>query len=56
MEELNNRGKEFINEWNQQVHKIARRIPEEFYENEEKMSDLFNLGHLTGEYDEHTSL
>lgn len=35
MEELNSRGKEFIREWNKEVHTTTRRIPDEFFENEE---------------------
>lgn len=36
MEELNRRGKNFINEWNQEKHTTTGRIPNEFYEAEEK--------------------
>lgn len=35
MEELNIRGKEFIKEWNKMIHTTTRRVPNEFYENEE---------------------
>ena len=35
MEELNRRGKEFIRDWNGQAHTTTRRIPNEFFENEE---------------------
>ena len=35
MEELNWRGKNFINEWNQEKHTTTGRIPNEFYETEE---------------------
>lgn len=36
MEELNRRGKEFIREWNGEVHGTTGRIPNEFYETQEK--------------------
>lgn len=35
MEELNKRGKGFIRDWNGVMHKTTRRIPNEFFENEE---------------------
>jgi len=35
MEDLNIRGKRFINEWNNEVHGTTRRVPEEFFKNEE---------------------
>ncbi|TJX16110.1 transposase [Tissierella creatinini] len=35
MEELNKRGKGFIKEWNSLVHSTTKRIPDEFFENEE---------------------
>lgn len=35
MSELNLRGKEFINEWNKEVHTTTKRVPDEFFENEE---------------------
>lgn len=35
MEDLNKRGKEFINRWNSKMHTTTRRIPNEFFENEE---------------------
>lgn len=35
MEELNRKGKEFIRDWNGQAHTTTRRIPNEFFENEE---------------------
>lgn len=35
MEELNKRGKDFIKEWNSLVHSTTKRIPDEFFENEE---------------------
>ena len=35
MEELNKRGKDFIKEWNSIVHSTTKRIPDEFFENEE---------------------
>ncbi len=37
MEELNRRGKEFINGWCNEVHSTTKRIPNEFYEREERM-------------------
>jgi hypothetical protein len=40
MEELNRRGKEFIHEWNQEKHTTTQRIPDEFYETEEKQTLL----------------
>ena len=40
MEELNRRGKEFIWEWNGEVHGTTERIPDEFYETEEKQALL----------------
>lgn len=36
MEELNRQGKEFIREWNGVVHGTTGRIPDEFYETEER--------------------
>ena len=38
MEELNRRGKEFIDEWNGQVHTTTGRIPNEHYLLEEKQT------------------
>lgn len=38
MEELNRRGKEFINKWNSQVHGTTKRIPDEHYVLEEKQT------------------
>ena len=38
MDELNRRGKEFINEWNSQVHTTTGRIPNEHYLIEEKQA------------------
>jgi transposase len=35
MEELTRRGKEFIREWNNIMHTTTRRVPNEFFENEE---------------------
>ena len=35
MEELNKRGKNFITEWNNEVHTTTKRIPEEFFKSEE---------------------
>ncbi|WP_352419794.1 IS21 family transposase [Proteiniborus sp.] len=35
MEELNRRGKEFIRDWNGEMHTTTRRVPNEFFENEE---------------------
>jgi len=40
MEELNRRGKEFISEWNQEKHTTTQRIPDEFYETEERQALL----------------
>lgn len=40
MTELNQRGKEFIAEWNGEVHSTTKRIPNEFYETEEKFTLL----------------
>lgn len=36
MEELNRRGKEFVNEWCNEVHGTTKRVPNEFYLLEEK--------------------
>ena len=36
MEELNQRGKAFMDEWNGETHTTTKRIPREFYETEEK--------------------
>jgi hypothetical protein len=36
MEDLNSKGKEFVNKWCNEVHTTTRRIPNEFYEKEEK--------------------
>ncbi|MDP4182943.1 MAG: IS21 family transposase, partial [Bacillota bacterium] len=36
MEDLNSKGKEFVNDWCNEVHTTTKRIPNEFYENEEK--------------------
>jgi hypothetical protein len=36
MEELNRRGKSFIHDWNQVKHTTTKRIPNKFYETEEK--------------------
>jgi transposase len=52
MEELNKRGKNFIKEWNGEIHSTTRRIPNEFFDNEEIKSLLplpssrFRLGAL----------
>lgn len=52
MEELNIRGKNFIKEWNGVMHSTTRRIPDEFFANEEIKSLLplpssrFKLGTL----------
>lgn len=35
MEDLNRRGKDFINEWNNEKHSTTKRVPTEFFENEE---------------------
>lgn len=35
MIDLNNRGKKFIQEWNKVMHTTTRRVPDEFFENEE---------------------
>jgi len=35
MEELNRRGKAFIREWNSIMHTTTRRVPDEFFKNEE---------------------
>lgn len=35
MSELNLRGKEFIIDWNKEVHTTTKRVPDEFFENEE---------------------
>jgi len=40
MEELNRKGNEFIQEWNQEKHTTTQRIPDEFYETEEKQALL----------------
>lgn len=40
MEELNRKGKEFIHEWNQDKHMTTQRIPDEFYETEERQALL----------------
>jgi transposase len=40
MEELNRRGKQFIREWNGEVHGTTKRIPNEFYETEERQALL----------------
>lgn len=40
MEELNQRGKAFVQEWNKEVHSTTQRIPDEFYETEEKAALL----------------
>jgi transposase len=40
MEELNRRGKEFIREWNGEVHGTTGRIPDEFYDTEERQALL----------------
>lgn len=40
MEELNQRGKAFIQEWNKEVHSTTKRIPNDFYETEEKVALL----------------
>lgn len=40
MEELNHKGKEFIHEWNKDKHTTTQRIPDEFYEMEEKQALL----------------
>lgn len=38
MEDLNQKGKEFVNDWCNEVHTTTKRIPNEFYEIEEKMA------------------
>ena len=35
MNELNLSGKEFIREWNKETHSTTKRVPDEFFENEE---------------------
>jgi len=35
MNELNQRGKEFINDWNKVIHTTTKRIPDEYFEVEE---------------------
>jgi hypothetical protein len=40
MEELNIHGKNFINEWNKAMHSTTKRIPNEYFENEEIKSLL----------------
>lgn len=35
MEDLNRRAKNFINEWNNEKHTTTKRVPTEFFENEE---------------------
>jgi len=35
MEDLDIRGKKFIKEWNNEIHGTTKRIPEEFFKNEE---------------------
>ena len=35
MEDLNRRGKSFITDWNNTVHTTTKRVPNEFFENEE---------------------
>lgn len=40
MEDLNKQGKVFIHDWNQQIHGTTLRIPDEFYEAEEKKALL----------------
>jgi transposase len=37
MEDLNRRGKAFVNDWCNDVHTTTKRIPNEFYEIEERM-------------------
>lgn len=38
MEDVNQKGKEFVNDWCNEVHTTTKRIPNEFYETEEKMA------------------
>ncbi len=40
MEDLNTKGKEFMNRWNSKMHTTTRRVPNEFFENEEIKSLL----------------
>lgn len=40
MEDLNRRGKNFINDWNNEKHTTTQRVPTEFFENEEIQSLL----------------
>lgn len=40
MEDLNREGKKFINEWCNEIHTTTQRVPNEFYENEEKKALL----------------
>lgn len=40
MADLNRKGKEFVNEWCNEVHTTTKRIPNEFYEKEEKKALL----------------
>ena len=47
MEQLNREGKKFVNEWCNKVHSTTKRIPNEFYENEERKALLpLPSGHL----------
>lgn len=36
MEHLNREGKKFVNEWCDEIHSTTKRVPNEFYENEER--------------------
>ena len=44
MEDLNRRGKDFIKEWNNEKHSTTKRVPNEFFENEEINALLPLLG------------
>lgn len=36
MEQLNREGKKFVNEWCNEMHSTTKRVPNDFYENEER--------------------
>lgn len=38
MEDLNHKGKKFVNDWCKEVHGTTKRIPNEFYEQEERQA------------------
>lgn len=38
MEDLNRKGKEFVNDWCKEIHGTTKRIPNEFYKQEEKQA------------------